>query len=194
MCSFLSISSTHARDTYASRAKVLSRHSRINFEFWVCAADADTPLRCHSMLALELVSASFLQQQRGFISQGSCAQAILALLIVVQRQTGNGGCVFACFVDIRKAFPRVRREISFHKMHKLGIPLVYIRSIMALYIVISRGRPKADGFSPTFPIAQGTREGSILSPLLFLIFSRMPCECLKELSLMRVPLCWARYL
>ena len=131
---------------------------------------------CIRQRILPFVSSSFPQQQRGFISEGSCAQAILALLTVIQRETGSGGCVFACFVDIRKAFPRVRREILFHKMHEIGIPLVYVKSIMALYNDIKGSARGPDGFSPTFPIAQGTREGCILSPLLFLIFSQMPCE------------------
>ena len=60
---------------------------------------------CIRQRILPFVSASFPQQQRGFISEGSCAQAILAPLTVIQRETGSGGCVFACFVDIRKAFP-----------------------------------------------------------------------------------------
>ena len=80
--------------------------------------------------------ASFPQQQRGFISEGSCAQALLALLTVVQREIGKGNCIFACFIDIRKAFPRVRRELLFHQIHKIAIPLMYIRSIMALYGVV----------------------------------------------------------
>ena len=106
----------------------------------------------------------------GCISEGSSAQAILALLTVIQRETGNGGCVFSCFVDIRKAFPRVRREILFDKMHKIGIPLIYIKSVIALYSDIKGSARGPDGFSATFPITQGTREGCILSPLLFLIF------------------------
>ena len=54
---------------------------------------------------------------------------------------------------------------------------------MALYIVISRGRPKADGFSPTFPIAQGTREACILSPLLFLILFADAMRVLERVEL-----------
>ena len=80
---------------------------------------------CIRQRILPFVSASFPQQQRGFISEGNCAQAILALLTVIQRETGNGGCVLARFVDIRKAFARLRREILFHKMHKIGVPFIY---------------------------------------------------------------------
>ena len=91
---------------------------------------------CIRQRILPSVSASFPQQQRSFISEGSCAQALLALLTVVQREIGKGNCIFACFIDIRKAFPRVRRELLFHQIHKIAIPLMYIRSIMALYGVV----------------------------------------------------------
>ena len=138
---------------------------------------------CIRQRILPFVSSSFPQQQRGFISEGSCAQAILALLTVIQRETGSGGCVFACFVDIRKAFPRVRREILFHKMHEIGIPLVYVKSIMALYNDIKGSARGPDGFSPTFPIAQGTREACILSPLLFLILFADAMRVLERVEL-----------
>ena len=41
---------------------------------------------------------------------------------------------------------------------------------MALYSGIRGSARGPNGSSPTFPIAQGTREGCVLSQLLFLIF------------------------
>ena len=43
--------------------------------------------------------------------------------------------------------------------------------------------PKKNGFSPTFPILQGTREGCILSPLLFLIFFLDAMAALERVQL-----------
>ena len=56
-------------------------------------------------------------------------------------------------------------------MQKVGIPLIYIRCVRALYGGMRASARGPGGFSPTFPIAQGTREGCILSPSLFLTFA-----------------------
>ena len=110
------------------------------------------------------------QQQRGFIDGGSCAQALLALLTAAQRETREFGHLFACFIDILKAFPRVRREILFMKMARLGIPTIYIKCLSALYTDIQGSVRSSAGFCAPFRISQGTREGCIMSPLLFVIF------------------------
>ena len=54
---------------------------------------------------------------------------------------------------------------------------------MALYNDIKGSARGPDGFSPTFPIAQGTREGCILSPLLFLIFFADAVRALERAEL-----------
>ena len=77
----------------------------------------------------------------------------------------------------------MRREILFHKMHEIGILLVYVKSIMALYNDIKGSARGPDGFSPIFPIAQGTREGCILSPFLFLIFFADAVRALERAEL-----------
>ena len=78
--------------------------------------------RCIRNRILPFVADKIPQQQRGFVDGESCAQALLALLTAVQRETRDFGHLFARFIDIRKAFPRVRREILFLKMARLGIP------------------------------------------------------------------------
>ena len=77
----------------------------------------------------------------------------------------------------------MRREIFFHKTHKIGFPLIYIKIIIALYSDIKGSARGAGGFSPTFPIAQCTREGCILSPLLFLIFFADAVQVLERVEL-----------
>ena len=42
---------------------------------------------------------------------------------------------------------RVRRELLFHKMHSMGIPLVYIKSVMALYDDIKAAVRQSNGDS-----------------------------------------------
>ena len=98
-----------------------------------------------------------------------------------------GGCtrVLLVFVYIRKAFPRVRREILLYQMHKIGILTIYIQYILALYPDTQGSARGLTGFFPTFPIAQGTREGFILSPLFFLISVLTLRPLSSELSCMR---------
>ena len=68
-------------------------------------------------------------------------------------------------------------------MQKVGIPLIYIRCVRALYGGMRASARGPGGFSPTFPIAQGTREGCILSPLLFLIFFADAVRALERAEL-----------
>ena len=41
---------------------------------------------------------------RGFISEGSCAQAELALLTLIERELRERSVLFCCMVDIKKVF------------------------------------------------------------------------------------------
>ena len=105
---------------------------------------------------------------RGFISEGSCAQAELALLTLIERELRERSVLFCCMVDITKAFSLVRRHFS--RMQRACRPVYLIRTVVALYEETRATVRIVGGFSPSFLIEQGTRERYLLSPLLFLIF------------------------
>ena len=63
----------------------------------------------------------------------------MALLTVVQRETQENGDLYACFVDIRKAFPRVRREILYKKW-LVSVSRQFTSSVSLHYTLISRGQ------------------------------------------------------
>ena len=48
---------------------------------------------------------------RGFIREGTCAQAVLALLTIVERELRERSEIWVAFVDIKKCSRRVRREL-----------------------------------------------------------------------------------
>ena len=112
---------------------------------------------------LPFVADKIPEQQRGFIDGGSCGQALLALLTVVQRETQENGHLYACFIDIRKAFPRVRREILYFKMARLCLPTIYTKCLSALCTYIQGSVRSSAGFCVTSRISQETREGCINS-------------------------------
>ena len=78
-------------------------------------------------------------------------------------------CILVLSISV-KIYLNFCVEILFFGMHKLGIPKIYIKCIMALYTDVKGSARGSTGFSATVPILQGTREGFILSPLLFFIF------------------------
>jgi len=132
---------------------------------------------------LPAVSSNLPDFNRGFTCEGTCAQAVLALTTVLEREVRVRTECFVCFVDIRKAFPRVRRELLWKRMLEVGCPVYLVRAVMALYEETRATVRTPEGYTPIFLIEQGTREGCILSPLLFLIFFASSLEHMRTVEL-----------
>ena len=122
--------------------------------------------------------------QQGFRKGGSCPSAILAVYALVEKLWLDHLPLYSAFVDLKKAFPTVQRDLLFAKLGKYGVPARMLRAIMALYEDTRGVIRTADGYGEDFPIDIGTLEGSVLSPLLFIAFiADFPDWCAAKLRL-----------
>lgn len=107
--------------------------------------------------------------QFGFRSGHSTELAVTKFYEDILKNLNNNFASFALFLDLSKAFDCVNRKILIHKLYKYGIrglPLNLIKSYLEdrfQYIEVENTRSK------TFPTEFGVPQGSVLSPLLFLI-------------------------
>jgi hypothetical protein len=75
--------------------------------------------------------------------------------------------VHQLFIDLKKAYDSVRREVLYNNLIEFGIPTKLVRLIkMCLSETYSRVRV-GKHLSDTFPIKNGLKQGDALSPLLF---------------------------
>jgi hypothetical protein len=132
--------------------------------------------RLHMRELLDAMAAAELPSpdQFGFTRQRSTHDAIYRLLSHIvdaaDGGTGDQRYVPAVFVDISKAYDKVWIEGLLYKLHRLGITgnLYYtIRSLLMQRTiqVVSEGR-----VSTMFMLDAGVPQGSILAPLLFLVY------------------------
>ena len=92
--------------------------------------------------------------------------------------------LFSCFVDFKKAFDLVPRDLLLGKLLRLGINGNSFNIIRNIY-TNDKACVKVNGkCSNSFSVNIGVRQGCILSPLLFNIFL---CDLAKSLSLIESP-------
>ena len=113
---------------------------------------------------------SLNDRQHGFRSRYSTSTACYVLKETVLNYTRSSSNVYACFIDISKAFDSVDHNILMNKLLEYGMPSSYINIIKFWYsnqfVKVRYGTE----FSAEWRICNGVRQGGVLSGLFFSIY------------------------
>ena len=82
---------------------------------------------------------------------------------------GKNLTLYFAFVDLEKAFDRVPRKVLWWAMRSLGVDEWIVRLVQAMYSNARSRVRVGDSYSEEFDVTVGVHQGSVLSPLLFII-------------------------
>jgi hypothetical protein len=111
-----------------------------------------------------------VEEQAGFRSGYSTADHIFTLYALVQKFLVKNTKLYIAFVDFRKAFDSVNRNILWHVLRKVGVHGKLYNALRGIYdSVIACVREKGY-YSDYFNCPQGVKQGCLLSPQMFAFF------------------------
>ena len=99
----------------------------------------------------------------------SCTDAIFSTQESILQHMRDGESPTLCCFDLDKAFDSIEYPVLLEHLFKLGIKGICWRLLRNWYTdTMSAVRVEGD-LSPSFPICRGVKQGSVLSPTLFII-------------------------
>lgn len=109
--------------------------------------------------------------QFGFRKGVGTREALFSLNVLTQRCRDMNVDVYACFIDYRKAFDCVKHEKMVEILKTIGLDNEDLRIITELYWNQTAEVRVENSTSEAIQIQRGVRQGCVLSPLLFNIYS-----------------------
>ena len=126
--------------------------------------------RCIYNHVYEHVSPRLTPFQHGFVKGKSCATQLLEVYHQIGERLDHASQTDILFLDLSKAFDSVSHTLLMHKLQSFGINcklLEWLRS----YLSNRRQRVVLEGESSEWlPVKSVVPQGSILGPLMFLLF------------------------
>lgn len=121
--------------------------------------------------------------QFGFRPRLSTESAILALKHTVQYYTDRKTPVYACFLDLSKAYDLVSYNVLWNKMRSRGMPAHLVNLFRYWYANQTNLVKWSNSVSEAYRLECGVRQGGISSPTLFNLYVN---DLIVELSSKRV--------
>ena len=112
------------------------------------------------------------EEQSGFRPHRSTLDMLFAIQRLHELARKKSTAVFACFVDLTKAYDSVDRDLLWDVLGRFGVPPKMLAVIRHFHEGM-RARVRTDDgqYSEWFGVGQGLRQGCNLAPLLFNLFS-----------------------
>jgi hypothetical protein len=133
-------------------------------------------LTCHTLKIFERIIAKRIteiveihEHQCGFVSGKSCPDAIQTLRVVIEKHRDNKKDLHLVFIDLEKAFDRVPRDIVWTALRWHGVPEQLVNVVKDMYERNTTSIRSTAGLSEKFSVNVGVKQGSALSPLLFIL-------------------------
>ncbi|XP_065643112.1 uncharacterized protein LOC136074699 [Hydra vulgaris] len=121
--------------------------------------------------------------QFGFTKNSSTLHAEFVISETIKHYNNNNSPVYLCSLDAEKAFDSCNWDILFEKLYNnKKLPLYIVNTISSLYRESSASMSYLGCKSTPFYLTQGVRQGSILSPHLYNLYTQNLLETLQNES------------
>ena len=123
-----------------------------------------------------------LEEPYGFRKGKGTTNAIFALRMITERSAEMQKTVFLCFMDFEKAFDSVKHEELIKILEGTGMDGKDTRLISNLYWNQKAAVRIENDVTDWAEIKRGARQGCVLSPDLFSLYSQMVMNALEDLE------------
>ena len=110
------------------------------------------------------------ESQSGFRAGRSTTDMIFVCRQIIEKASEQQEPISIGFVDLRKAFDTVNREMLFGVLERFGCPPTFLHLVKALHTNNTATVRVGGELSEAFAVSMGVKQGCVLAPLLFNVF------------------------